>query len=347
MCPRAIYHFIPEEETFEERLNSRLAESHEAILASVFLTSGALERFKDALVSALDNGAKIKFLIGRYDFVTEPKAIRALLRLAGKYPKQLDIFFDSDFEFHYKLALFKSHRKPIMIIGSSNLTPKGLDTTGEINLEIVHNNGIYRQAILLLNERFKTASSAGECIDEYQRGYKRAKKFRVQRSHWRRRGAKIWTRRHGRMQVNGLAEKEFAICRIEKPEVDPTLKKNIEKEYSKIQKTRSFPEQWVHCWKPDDRRYRVGKMIFLIDYMRHRFGFAECTAKFRVLDCHDSRELVIFYKFLRGAKAQFNDEGKYEQMLAKFRLGGNRIAVKADLSEKLKIYFRKIQVAAG
>ncbi len=92
MKPTQVYHFIPEEETFEKRLIDRLQNCQEATLASAFFTNGALLSLKSALLTALDNGARITFLLGRFDFVTEPRAVRGLLKLSGEYPDQLGVF---------------------------------------------------------------------------------------------------------------------------------------------------------------------------------------------------------------------------------------------------------------
>src|SRR5262249_12005068 len=136
MGSAAVYHFIPEEETIERRLQSRLARCQQCVLASAFFTLVAFHSLRSSLVQALKQGARVQFLLGRFDFVTEPRAVDALLRLTHEYPEQLHIYFDADFGFHYKLATFKSGSKEIVIIGSSNLTPKGMSTVGEANLEI-------------------------------------------------------------------------------------------------------------------------------------------------------------------------------------------------------------------
>ncbi len=122
MSPVSVYHFIPEEETFETRLLNRLEACQEAWLATAFFTGGAFKALKPALLDALAAGAKVKFLLGRFDFVTEPKAVSDLLQLSKDHENQLAVYFDSDFGFHYKLALFKVKKKQIVIIGSSNLS---------------------------------------------------------------------------------------------------------------------------------------------------------------------------------------------------------------------------------
>jgi len=224
----------------------RLQNCQEATLASAFFTTAAFQVIEPALLTALANGTKATFLLGRLDFVTEPKAIYSLLRLRAKYPHQINVFFDYDFNFHYKLAVFKA-RTPVVIIGSSNLTPKGLKATGEVNLEIVGNQRVYRHAYELLEERLKSADPADEHIREYEKRFNRAKKYRRQHRRWERYGQRTWRTHSQRRPASEPAGNQFTFCRIGRYEDDKKLERNIRKAHTAAQKPgESFPYQWVH-----------------------------------------------------------------------------------------------------
>jgi HKD family nuclease len=140
------YHIISEEETFGYRLKSCLENCHTAFIATAFLTKSAVIEIEEQLRTALNNEAHITLLIGRYEYVTEPLAIRKLLAITKAYKGKkgsLQVFFDSDYGFHFKLALFKNSNSYTTIIGSSNLTGKGLSSKGENNLEIENHKGLY------------------------------------------------------------------------------------------------------------------------------------------------------------------------------------------------------------
>lgn len=339
MGGRAVYHLIPEEERYVTRLTARLATCREAVLASAFLTYGAVEALRESLIATLEQGAHISFLVGRFDFVTEPRAVRSLLKLAAKYPT-LGIQFDSDYAFHYKLALFQLQKKKVAIVGSSNLTPKGLDSLGEVNLEIVGNNTVYNQAREDLGRRIDSSEAAADVIDEYERGYRRAAKLRRLRRNWEARGTRRWTRKgKQRPTYRGPEGTEFPLCWFDEPETDNVLAHNIQIDYKQDQKRGLiFPNQWVHLdYREWFRDYQEGADCVVIDGLVHAIGFAVCTRKIRVLNREDRWEPVIFYRFRRGWKATFTSEAKFEQV--RRRLGfTDRRTIKATLSQKLKAY---------
>lgn len=303
-----IYHYIPEEETFAQRLNARLEDCKEAIIASAFFTLGAFQQIKPSLKTALADGARITFLLGRFDFVTEPKAVSGLLSLASKYPNQLSIYFDGDFGFHYKLARFKSAKARVVFIGSSNLTPKGLASAGEVNLEIVNNASVFRQTGKTLNDRIKVALDAGKYLDEYQFKYNQAKKYRGQRRKWEKSGqSKLTGKRKVKQNWTEPVGEEFELCWIDEEERDKVLRKNIQKTYVKERSSESFfPNQWVHMdVKSEARRYKEGLIFVVVDDVEYCIGFARCTKNIMVMGSQEKEEPVVFYKYLRGWRAQF------------------------------------------
>jgi HKD family nuclease len=345
MGKKPVYHFIPEEETFEKRVVERLRNCREAILASAFFTNGAYQSLKDALEAALENKARITFLLGRFDLVTEPKAVVNLLGLAAKYPNRLKVFFDADFEFHYKLALVNTRMGQVVFIGSSNLTPKGLASVGEVNLEIVNNRGVFSQTRETLTRRLRFALPADEHIDEYRRHYNRAKKYRRQRRRWENRGRQKLTfkKQRSRLTWHEPEQRVFTWCKIEIYEQDKVLKKNIHRARNQAKsKEIDLPYQWVHLEKSDNRYYHEGEDFVVVDDLAHCFGFVVCTQKIRVLDSRNSRELIVFYRFRPGWKAQLS-KGRYKYAANQLGLGRQRIVISSKLSERLKTYFRKRQ----
>lgn len=215
MAPPPMYHFIPEAETFERRLLVRLGSCRQSVLASAFFTMGAFQSIKQSLNEAMARGAQVTFLLGRLDFVTDPRAVDALQAISNKYKEQLHVYFDADFAFHYKLAIFACKHRNVVIIGSSNLTPKGLGTIGEANLEISGNPSVYSQASDLLRDRVARAIRAQDGIDDYRRRYRRAMKYRRARSRWYARSKRAWHQAHRAPTVYAeLISDRFAFCWI-------------------------------------------------------------------------------------------------------------------------------------
>lgn len=337
-----IFHYIPEEETFAQRLNARLEDCKEASIASAFFTFGAFQQFKPALETALVGGAKIKFLLGRFDFVTEPKAVKGLLSLALKYPDQLSVYFDGDFGFHYKLARFKNPKANVVFIGSSNLTPKGLASAGEVNLEIVNNAGVFKQTGKILNDRIQVALNAAEYLDEYQFKYNQAKKYRRQRRNWEKSGHIKLTGKH-KVKQNWIepAGEEFELCWIDEEERDKVLKKNIQKTYEKKSSSEAFfPNQWVHMSiKSEARRYKEGMIFVVLDDVGHSFGFARCTKNIMAMGSNEKEEPIVFYKYLRGWRAQFT-KGIFEAAKKEVGFRSDDEKIGKTLSDRLKKFLK-------
>ena len=76
-----MHHVISETESVARRLRDRLSTCTEGWIATAFFTYGAFDELRDAIEDALGRGATLTFLLGRYDYVTEPRAVKALLRL--------------------------------------------------------------------------------------------------------------------------------------------------------------------------------------------------------------------------------------------------------------------------
>jgi len=212
------------------------------VIATAFLTKAGVAEIEGQICAALDNGAHITFLIGRYEYVTEPKAIRKLLTIQKSYQGRkgnLKIFFDADYEFHFKLSLFRINRGYTVIIGSSNLTGKGLSSRGEDNLEIEGHKGLYNQHLSLLKERISTKLEASKQIDEYAKEYARYKKLRRARNRANNRGANLWTKRRA-ISHSEVTASSFPFCFVDSYEKDKTLIKHIKQATEP-----NIPNQWI------------------------------------------------------------------------------------------------------
>jgi len=337
-----IYHYIPEEETFARRLNARLEDCKEAIIASAFFTFGAFQQFKPSLELALKGGAKIKFLLGRFHFVTEPKAVKSLLTLASKYPGQLNVYFDGDFGFHYKLARFKYSKENVVFIGSSNLTPKGLASAGEVNLEIVNNADVFKKTGKILNDRIQVALDTEKYLDEYRIKYNQTKKYRRQRRRWEKSGQNKLT---GKRKVSQNWKEPFGdafeLFWMKGYVEDEVLKKNAKKARKKnIAEGMNFPNQWVHFEKKlEIRNYSEDQIFAVLDDMAHCLGFAQCTKIFPVMNSKGSEQPVLFYKYLRGWRVKL-DKTSYKAAMTELGFKNNINQIGKTLSTKLKKFLK-------
>ncbi len=336
MSPKPVYHLISEEETFERRLKARIESAQEAVIGSAFFTHGAFLALRESLQQALGNGAQVTCLLGRFDFVTEPRAIVGLLKLASQYPR-LKVYFDADYGFHYKLACFKSARGPAVIIGSSNLTPKGLASAGEVNLEIAENQSVYSQARAALQARCAIALPADKHLPDYKRLYDQAKKHRQYRQRWHGIGQRKLTRHRTRPAVSPLNGTSFTFCWIGDYEKDEVLKRNVRKEAAQSDEL-TFSRQWVHVPKSEAKLYKQGEVFAVVDEWGCSLGFAMCVKNVRVLDSRNSREPIIFYRHLRGWKRVFGSKPKLRAKLDELGVRGDPSRIGAKLSARIKSF---------
>ncbi|MDM7995621.1 MAG: phospholipase D-like domain-containing protein [Acidobacteriota bacterium] len=346
MVSRPVYHFISEDERFETRLLANLKNCLKAKLATAFFTHDAFRSFAPSLVQALSSGAFVEFLVGTGEYVTEPKALRGLLRIADKFPKQLRVLFDeSPHLFHYKIATFKLLHSTAVILGSSNLTSKGLASIGEINLEIRNNRSVYKEASEFLDERIVKATNVEKHLTEYEKRYKRAEKFRRIRKHWTTPSRGGWMK-HRRVTVPVKTDGDcFTFCWVREQEDDETLIKNIGKERRRAEsKGMVLPDQWIHLEDfAEYRNYRENTAFVLADRLDNSLGFAVCLRKQKILDQNHTLQPVIVYRYKRGEKAKFSKKQKFDSELKKLGLNTNRRIIKSLLTRRLKEYLAKTQ----
>jgi HKD family nuclease len=102
-------------------------------IAVAFVTAAGLDSLLGLLKQAASRG-HVRILTGLYQKVTEPKALRTLLREQDQSDGRLSVRLSRDGHFHWKTyILVKSHTARV-VIGSSNLTGEGLHETGELNV---------------------------------------------------------------------------------------------------------------------------------------------------------------------------------------------------------------------
>jgi HKD family nuclease len=71
-------------------------------------------------------------IVGLYQDVTEPDALRQLLRAQDETERRLAVRISRNSRFHSKLYLIHTHRTVAVLIGSSNLSIEGLSSDGEL-----------------------------------------------------------------------------------------------------------------------------------------------------------------------------------------------------------------------
>ena len=167
-------------------LTFHLQQTKEARLAVAFAKASGIKLISSALVSSLDKGGHVEFLLGLDFRLTEPYVLEFLISLK-KQGKNVAIYCYRDISeegiavYHPKVYFFKGNNQSLISIGSSNLTAGGLKDNLEINTVIEAKNSeeivSYAQEIYnnlkYLQSRFEPDE---EYISEYSRIYEVTKK---------------------------------------------------------------------------------------------------------------------------------------------------------------------------
>jgi HKD family nuclease len=114
-------------------LKQLLPKAKQVDIAVAFVTATGLDELLNTIKKAAKTG-RVRLLTGLFQSVTEPQALRVLLREQQQSKGRIAVRLSLDRHFHWKVYFAFGPRSSTVIIGSSNLTRAGLGTTGELNL---------------------------------------------------------------------------------------------------------------------------------------------------------------------------------------------------------------------
>ena len=140
------------------------------ILCSAFLT----ERAANDIIAMIDRSTfckdtQITFLIGTKQYFTKPDAIRMIIKYKETNSKsnlRLTVLRPDEMEFHLKCYMFHCTKSKKALVGSANLTSVGLDSRGELMIE-VNELKIVEGISSYIDCFLKRSVMWEECIDEY------------------------------------------------------------------------------------------------------------------------------------------------------------------------------------
>lgn len=116
-----------------------IATAEDVRLAVAFVSSDGLAQIRPSIQTALTAEASVEFLVGMDLRATEPEAIRELYALCSQTPRATLLCFvpkEVASLYHPKMYLARDKRTATAIIGSSNLTRRGLLRNIEANVVI-------------------------------------------------------------------------------------------------------------------------------------------------------------------------------------------------------------------
>ncbi len=128
--------------TAADFINAELASTQSVYLASAFVKESGLRHIQENLERLLEQDGDAHLVTGLDFQITEPQAMRHLIRIAERYPQFVVRVFSklkqNDIPtFHPKLYIFeRSAGVSSFLVGSANLTSGGLRGNAEMNLAV-------------------------------------------------------------------------------------------------------------------------------------------------------------------------------------------------------------------
>lgn len=141
-------------------LQQHIRKSVEIDLAVSFIMQSGLNLLENALLEAVAQGCRIRILTTGYMDITEPEALRRLLRLAPAL--QMKMYDARGRSFHPKTWLFKlANGRELAVVGSSNLSRSALLTGVEWNYKVLDSDHGWpmQQAWQVFNDYFESEDS--------------------------------------------------------------------------------------------------------------------------------------------------------------------------------------------
>lgn len=120
-------------------LASSIKMANDVRIAVAFVSSDGLSQIMPSIRTALDTGAYVEFLVGMDARATDPDAIRELYALSCEHHLASLLCFASrntSAIYHPKMYLARDAHTATAIIGSSNLTRRGLISNIEANIVV-------------------------------------------------------------------------------------------------------------------------------------------------------------------------------------------------------------------
>lgn len=156
----------------KERLNFLFEETiwDGSALCSAFLTEEGAKILIESLSKLINlNDIDLTIIVGIKNYFTSPKAIRLILDFIDNMPKcDFQLLMPTDPEFHIKCYLFWNDCETKFIVGSANLTATGLNSIGEMSIEItdpLESDDIFKY----INAYAEESHHWADVIDDYEK----------------------------------------------------------------------------------------------------------------------------------------------------------------------------------
>ena len=119
-------------DNLRDTLKDLLKRSTDVCISVAFATASGVNAILGPLQGVASRG-RVRMVVGLYQCVTEPQALRTLLRVQRSTKEKVSFRLSREPGFHRKVYLLHTRGTLNAITGSSNLTKEGLSSGGELN----------------------------------------------------------------------------------------------------------------------------------------------------------------------------------------------------------------------
>jgi HKD family nuclease len=120
-------------DNLRDTLKARFRRASDVSIAVAFVTQSGLDEVLQPLRQVAASGG-VRLLTGLDQKVTEPQALRTLLRAQEETRGRFSVRLSTGPQFRRKIYLLRARKGLLAIVGPSNLTRDGLRSGGELNL---------------------------------------------------------------------------------------------------------------------------------------------------------------------------------------------------------------------
>jgi len=282
-------------------LRGKLAQASEVCIAVAFITESGLDEIIQPLRQVAAQG-KVRIITGLYQHVTEPKALKTLLRTQTETRGKFVVRLSKEPQFHRKAFLIENRTRATAIVGSSNLTREGMRSGGELDLMVLFSSNApsYKR----LKEVFEKDWSRRRAVPLTSERIERYEKVRlapvIQKAYTKGQLKKILGTKPSHDE--GTVEEEP--ISIWRDYLSGFVRKRTERI---ISETTNWDDKRYERFNTGGRHpYRMGDQIFLFDFEGKRLSLVQVKDTTRTpIPTPDGRYFVAF-KRVRNYSRRFS-----------------------------------------
>lgn len=293
-------------------------------IAVAFISSSGLNQLLSSLQRVASRG-EVRILTGLYQSITDPRALRTLLRVQEQTRGRLSVRISRESKFHRKLYLVRTVGNVKAVVGSSNLTRDGLSSGGELNvyLSSAADSAPMRRLLRAFDDDWKARAVP---LDEGIIGrYAESESVKQQRA----RTKSLPLRSILGARTTSSRAKDDLPVSLWRDSVNGYVSKQTE---AIIASTTDWEERGYHWCSAGSHRFKTKDRILMFDLTKDFVQVVQVVGSTRTAVRTPDGVHFVAYKPVRGEKTRRLTPGRWKEL--KTALGIKR---RSELSTRRKL----------